>query len=109
MSETDDYLDARSAYDHCNTELNAMRDIVRRAGQALDSNRGMLIFANSGIGLPSPVALSSQAVSIDANRWPSAEKIMEALVRWHEARSKMTSAWSTVPEARRAGLQQPPR
>jgi hypothetical protein len=35
-------------------------------------------------------------------------RIMELLASWHDAKSKMMSAWSAVPAHRRSALQSPP-
>jgi len=63
-----------------------------------------VVISNSGVGFPA----EAHGESIDANTWPSAQQLAEALSEWHKARHTVNNAWSAIPEERRTGLQPPP-
>ena len=47
------------------------------------------------------------APSISSKGWPSADRLEEVLLNWHEANKAVRTAWLAVPDDRRSGLTPP--
>lgn len=108
MSETDNYLDRRAAFEQADAEVTALARGITAGDTALTIARGRSSFANCPSGLPAEAVFSRNSVSANANDWKTPEQIMELLARWHDSKSKMLGAWSAVPADRRSALQPPP-
>lgn len=102
MCETDNYLDRRAEFEQADAEVTASARDITALGTARFS------FANCPSGLPAEAVMSRSSLSANANDWKTPQHIMELLAGWHDAKSKMLSAWSTVPAHRRSALQPPP-
>jgi hypothetical protein len=107
MSETDDYLDRRVEFERVDADVTAVARGLGEIAAALTQKRGRFSFSNCPGGLPAEAVMSRDSVSANANDWKSPTQIMELLAKWHDAKSKMLSAWSAVPEHRRSALQAP--
>lgn len=107
MSETDNYLDRRAEFERVDADVTALARDITAVGTALTTGRGRFSFANCPTGLPAEAVMSRYSVSANANDWKTAQQIMELLAKWHDAKSKMLSAWTAVPAHRRSALQPP--
>jgi hypothetical protein len=89
--------------------LLRLAELFISAGQQLKSDWRRVVVANHA-GMKSPgFNVSPRHVSIDANDWPSADQLVEALNAAHEAQLAITNAWARVPEERRNVLVPPPK
>jgi hypothetical protein len=105
---TDAYLDAKAAFERIQQQIaDAARSLVE-VGNALQRSPGTFSFSNTSQGLPAEAIMSRDSVSANADRWPTAKRVMELLAEYHQAKSAMQQAWSNVPAGRRAGLVAPP-
>lgn len=102
------YLDRRAEFQRADAEVTAVARDITAVGTALAIGRGRFSFANCPSGLPAEAVLSRNRLSANANDWKTPQQIMELLAKWHDAKSKMMSAWSAVPDHRRSALQPPP-
>lgn len=60
-------------------------------------------------GYPSEIVMGPKKAvgSIDANNWPTALQIHEALIAWHAARNEVMAKWNSIPEDQKIGLASP--
>jgi hypothetical protein len=65
------------------------------------------IISNSGIGFPAELVMG-QHPSINAQNWPTADRLAEALAGWHKVRHAASNAYSAIPDNRRGVVQPPP-
>jgi hypothetical protein len=75
--------------------------IIALVSSALTGDPRRFSFENTSTGLPLVVPHSG----IDANKWPSPEKMQEVLSDCHRAAMDLNTAWDRVPD--RTGLQPP--
>lgn len=102
------YLEALADHNDCRQALYAVASQLTDVAGALRSDPYTVIFSNSGMGLPGPVALARDTKSFNANEWPTPQKIMTALANVHNSRDKLRNAWLSIEERLRSGLQRPP-
>ena len=102
------YIAARAAYVRVNAQLDEMASLIRAVSSALAQDRSKFSFSNTGQGLPMEAMLSRDSKSLDANQWPSATVIMDALADWHARRSEVQNTWSSLSQDQRDALQSPP-
>lgn len=105
---TDAYLDAKTAFERIDAQLNETAQFVGTVAQAMSGSRGTFSLANTGVGLPAEAIMSSKSGTLNGDKWPSAKQIMEGLAEWHKAKLAMLNAWNAVPQDRRTGLVPPP-
>ena len=97
------YLNARSEFERAKAEVRKIAVTISNVGQALASDPGQVSIANTNVGLP----LGTVRPVASADEWKSAEQIMLALSKYHQARTAMRQTWQGVPPAQQSGLQPP--
>lgn len=107
MNGVDEYLKANAEFEAAKRDLAAFAKILADVAGVLNRTPEGLSFANSGVGLPMDIALSSSTVSIDAGVWPTPEKIQTAIARRFTAKRAVQTAWSAVPREMQASLVAP--
>ncbi|HEY4201324.1 MAG TPA: hypothetical protein VGM83_12245 [Devosiaceae bacterium] len=105
---TDEYIAARAEFVSWDAEINDLGKSIVEIGNAINQKRARFSFSNTGQGLPVEAMMSRDSVSADGSQWPSAQRIMETLARWHAARSAVDSAWHALSRDQQAALQPPP-
>ncbi|WP_439605477.1 hypothetical protein [Shinella sp.] len=101
------YLDARDAFAQAKARVDEYARELSIISDALRNKPNKIIVSNVSLGLPMEASMSRDSLSIDGSGWKTAEQFQQMLSDFHDAKSKMQNAWSTIPESRRAGLQQP--
>jgi hypothetical protein len=101
------YLEARRQFSHVQGQLANVAALINQVGAVLGGSPGTFMFANQPVGLPMEATFGRNAVSADANAWPSVAQIMQLLERWHAARSALRQEWATVPQHEKDGVKPP--
>ncbi|HQS97327.1 MAG: hypothetical protein B7X90_11165 [Novosphingobium sp. 17-62-19] len=101
------YLTARTKFSNTLAELKQMVDVIGSVGSVLRDSPDRFIFANQPIGLPMEATMTSDARSTDAGAWPSVEKIMMLLKRYHDEKVAMQNAWDALPQATKDAMKSP--
>lgn len=104
----EEYIEARNVMIQASAAVQRMAETIRNVSHALSTNSRRFLFANLPSGMPAEVAMSRDVVTVDANSWPSAQALQDALRDMHEARTVVFNAWSRVPQEQRSALQPPP-
>ncbi len=100
------YLDAMRQLDDLTDELGGIIGIVGAVAEALKTKPARFMFNDTAPELPAEVVLG-HATRIEGDKWPSAEKIQELLLRWHNAKKQALSAWAAIHKADQAHLKSP--
>lgn|GEM_PF-3975537 len=103
----EEYLAARAAYESVSSEVRLVSAFISDVGGALSRSPGQFIFANCQMALPMEASMGQGSKSADANEWPTVEKIMNLLSRWHALRADFQNKWQAVPHAMRSGMRDP--
>ncbi len=102
------FMDAKTDYDSKMAEVQDLTKLIDSVAQALRRNPLELMVANvSNVGFPMEVALRQGVPSLDANRWPSGQRIAEVLTAAHAARKRARDTYYALPEAERRNLPEP--
>lgn len=104
------YLDARVKYEEATARCDEMIGMIRGVAMMLFESPLRFSFSNCSVIMPAEAVMirSDSRPSPDANRWPTADQIHQALKNVHTAKDELQSAWSTLATTDRAGLQSPP-
>lgn len=100
------YLDAVQTESQAAERVERLNQTTRDAVNALWNWRIMLF---SGTTAEFPVGVVGAGKKVNFMDWPTAETMMQALTDWHSADRAMREAWDAVPDAKRRGLQPPPK
>lgn len=104
----DDYIAARAEFVRIDAEISELGKSIAEIGNTIAQKRARFSFSNTGQGLPMEAMMSRDSVSADGSQWPTAQRIMENLAKWHAARSAVDSAWHALTRDQQAALQPPP-
>lgn len=107
-SEIENYQTARAAYELASKRCQAISDTVREGASILsDWQRAMV--SNATGGFPAEIALGRHTRSINATQWPTGQDVATALSTFHEAKSAMHNAYSSIPQEQRDVIVPPPK
>lgn len=107
MSAVEEYLTANAEFEAAKTALTGLTTTIIQFGSELARNPEGVHFANTSVGLPMDIAMSSSSKTIDANAWPTPDQIHTAIMRRYQAKRNVQTKWNAVPEAMRASLVAP--
>ena len=94
------YSEANDELGKAKARIQKMRDTIAEVGQSLLYPYEFMI-SNVKVGLPIEVAMGSAKHSLNADDWPSAQQIAEALANLHEKRKHLENAWHALSESDR--------
>lgn len=100
------YLESSRLLDSTAQTLTKM---VRTITDAAEKLRNPATVAVLGRGLGIQPHLVGTPATIEADEWPSAQQLHQALFNWQQADEACHIAWGLVPKPHRSGLQPPPR
>lgn len=107
MSVIEEYLIANSKYEFAKREISTIAQQLLDVSTKLKKDPIGVMFANSSVPMPMSVALNRKRESLDANQWPTADKINEAVGRLATTKEAVVAAWHAVPADLRKGLVPP--
>ena len=96
------YQDALKAVEEAEREAERVVGYIRDAAGKLGDWKGVVV-ANTGVGFP-----IGRTRSINADQWPTAMQLAEALAAYHSSISGARNAYGAIPSDRRHGIQPPP-
>jgi hypothetical protein len=100
------YLDAMHQLDEVTDELGGIVSVIGAVAEALKSKPARFMFSDITPELPSEVVLG-HATRVEGDKWPSAEKIQDLLLRWHTAKKQALAAWSAISKSDQSHLKSP--
>lgn len=107
MSAVEDYLQANAEFESAKKELSTIAEELQMFAAQLARNPETTQFANTNVGLPMDISVSSRTKSFDATQWPTPERIQTAIAKRFNAKRKVQTAWGAVPRELQASLVAP--
>lgn len=101
------YLDAKAKLDSAEQEVKNLSSYIGQIANAMQGDYWSFMVSNTNIGFPPEVAMGA-AFTLNANEWPSAQKIAETLKALHDARHEANNAWARLSPDDRRNLPPPP-
>lgn len=99
--EIETYLDARSAFVTAQKQIETLAARIIEIGRFIQEHPANFGFSN----LPTQHTVPSTIANlVNANEWPSAEKIMEVVNRYHATMRDAMNAHNSIPMNRRDGV-----
>jgi hypothetical protein len=86
-------------YDKATEKINNLSSIILKVGTQLQRKPYGFSVSNCGVGFPAEVTFSSSVYSLNANEWPTAKTIAEALSDLHKKRKGVENAWYKLSDA----------
>ncbi len=109
MKELEAYIHANSEFEDAKAALTGIARSLEEVGKRLQQSPESVHFSNlgEGGGLPMDIVMSSRSRSYDADTWPTALEIQQAIGRRFEAKRRAQTAWSAIPAQAQASLVPP--
>ncbi len=107
MSETDPIQacqDALRTLEAAERKAEGLAQYVVNAGAALRDWKD-LTFANLRPPISFPIGMRQ---AINAEGWPTAAEVAQAITDYHTAQNDVQNAWRRVPSEKRVGMSEPP-
>lgn len=101
------YLDALKRAKEAAATAQRLADVVKAGAESLKHWRDVRVVNGKG-GFPPGVGQLITPGTVDANTWPTALQLEEALVAYHQARQEAHTAHRAIPDENRHGIETPP-
>lgn len=102
------YSDAISELDKANARVLSIASVIRDIAHAINTNPYQLMVSNVDVSFPAEVAMARGIPHLNADNWPNAEQIAEALSNLHQKRHEVENLWHTLSQADRKIVNPPP-
>jgi len=102
------YSDAIGELNKATAQVLAIASIIRDVAHAINTNPYQLMVSNVDIGFPPEVAMARGIPSLNADNWPSAKQIAEALSNLHQKRHEVDNLWHSLSDADKNIVSPPP-
>ena len=100
------YLDSKAQMDAAIAKIRHLTSTITSVAQALQDPWSFMV-SNVKVGFPAEVAMGGAKFTLNADTWPSAEKIAEELAALHKARHQAISLWSSLSKSDKENLTPP--
>ena len=91
-----EYSNAINEYDKTYSVIREYGTITADLGRFLNNKPYDIGVSNSGAGLPAEMAMVEKQFTLNANDWPTAKQIAEALANLYEKRKLVNNLWSSL-------------
>lgn len=102
------YLDAKDKLDIALSKVNELKSIVSYVAKALNESPYSFIVSNVDVGFPAEVAMGGAALTLNADKWPSAKQIAEALAQVHECHNNAINLYASLSDSDKKNVAQLP-
>ncbi len=99
-----------NAVEEFNLAYSAVRKLgvlVADVGRYMNNRPHVFMVSNSSVGFPPEIGLSKSVFSLNANDWPDANKIAEAIVSLHEKREHVKEIYASLSATDKQLVQKP--
>lgn len=101
------YSDASKEFNEAYLRVRDLGGITADVGRYLNNKPYDLGVTNSDVGLPPEMAMAEKQYTLNADNWPSAKQIAEALVALYAKRKQVNDVWTSLSPTDKA-LVNPP-
>jgi len=99
------YLDAKAKFDHADSALTNLISFIGHVARTMDEDHLHFTVGNVKTKFPRE---ARGGYKLDANEWPTAEKIAETFAEFHNARIEARNAWRRLSDDDRRNIAPPP-
>jgi len=99
------YLDAKAKFDHADSALTNLISFIGHVARTMDEDHLHFTVGNVKTKFPRE---AREGYKLDANEWPTAEKIAETFAEFHNARIEARNAWRRLSDDDRRNIAPPP-
>jgi hypothetical protein len=100
------YSQAMEELGRATERVQGMQHLIKQIASALDRPYELMV-SNVGVGFPPEVAMA-RVPTLNADNWPTAKQIAEALANLHEKRSQVDLTWASLSQADKNLVNPPP-
>jgi len=90
------YSDAMGEFNSAYSGVRKLGEITADVSRYLNNKPYKLMVSNVGVGFPAEIAMGGAEYTLNANNWPSAKEIAEALASLHEKRKRVKEIWTSL-------------
>jgi hypothetical protein len=101
------YSKANDELDKAIARVQKLQMIISDVGRELNRKPYDFAVSNIGVGFPAEVSLNPNAFSLNANEWPTAKVVAEALSDLHKKRDAVQNAWYALSDADKKLVKKP--
>ena len=91
------YSDANDELDKATTKVRILQNIIGDTGRSLNKPYEFIV-SNVDVGFPPEVTMSRGIHSLNADNWPTAKQIAEALADLHNKRKFAENIWHSLSD-----------
>lgn len=99
-----EYQTALRNFNRAKNHAETLVNTIAEAAAKLQNWRTVRV-SNVNVGFPVDISISN---SINANQWPTAQQLAEALADYHSRLHEVGNAYRRIPEDQREVVQPPP-
>jgi len=101
------YSGAIAELEQAMARVQRVQSIIGEVHSALHKPFEFMV-SNVDVGFPPEVAMARGIPSLNADNWPSAKQIAEALATLHQKRKQVSSIWASLSENDKKIVNPPP-
>ncbi len=102
------YSDALSELSKAELKVQSIASIIRVTAKAMNTNPYQMTVSNVDVGFPPEVAVARGIPHLNADNWPSAKQIAEALSSLHQKRHGVDNLWHSLSDEDKEIVSPPP-
>ena len=99
------YMNAKSKFDNADSALTNLISFIGHVARTMDEDHWHFTVSNVKTRFPRE---TRGGYKLNANEWPTAEKIAEIFAEFHNARIEARNAWHRLSEDDRRNIAPPP-
>lgn len=92
------YSDATKEFEQAFAKIHELAGIISEIGARLGTKPHVFMISNVSIGFPMELSVARGVFTLDANKWPSAKNIAEAIVDLQNKRDALKEVWRNLSE-----------
>jgi len=92
------YSDTTREFEQAFAEINGIASLVGEVYKHLIDKPHVFMISNINVGFPMELSLKRDVFTLDANKWPSAKDIAEAIVTLQDKRKRLKYEYNALSE-----------
>ena len=90
------YSGANKEFNDAYMKIRKIGEIISDVGRHLNNRPHVFGMTGVGVNFPPEIGLAKPVFGLDANNWPSAQQIAEAILDLHEKRQKVRELYQSL-------------
>ena len=101
------YSSAVEEFNLAYSTVRKLGEIIADVGRYMNNRPHVFMVSNSSVGFPPEIGLSKSVFNLNADDWPSVNKIAEAMVSLYEKRQRVKEIYASLSATDKKLVQQP--